>query len=940
MPRESVDHIVQTASGPNGMNAMASEPSYPQAVVSSVARPSFRRVDGLFDLELRPGPDGELRTLRGPGQPVKASDLAELVRRTGGGADDIRITMSGDARFAPIFAELAQLLVRDVLIAPAGSEPRTPSESGPAPTGPTPTGSSDPVETILVDTATGLPADWQVVQPPAMATDLPGWFETRGGTVRERRGTVMLPMPGGVMLATRADFVARRGSAATLMAGHAELATIGAPVRGGGFVIGDYSGGHEVADGRRLAAALASLPLYGAEVRMWITWPSDRDEQERLHRNLTGFAETTGAIVWAPTPNATTEVLDSCRDLSVTARDGRPAAWQVYTPSAADETRFASDADGRLSPAGELITMSTEGVPLISVGPARWHAAAERYEAITPREGMFVIELTVLSDGRWAVQYVDFGPHVLGPHEFQRLLRSAGWRGEDLAVLSRYPAAAAEGVRRYGRHLVDELGAEVWVLPRDAGFDVHAGAPRAIDRQGRPVEWHRVGVDAVTPSRWRTADGVLVPNDQIPPATAPDGSASAEAVLDPAAAEQLSPAPDASSSAAPASTPDVPTQTGWPGPAQAPRTVVDAALSATSRDEWERTAARTDDDRAPAATGPASPSTGGLSGEAEAVADSEGDAGTEGVAEGVTRGDVPEEGTPGKAAATPLPAGRAPQLHRARSKLKHGLDWLADRPRVNAEPVELYVVCSAPPDRVADEGLPTSQLFVAGSLQPPAPESLEPGDSLLRVRVDEGGAVDLSSIDVHVPPTLHLLLASRSGSYLLPAGLLSRTHLLAGYPADPDHGFGPAGEFSGGPSLRLRSAGSRHGVDGLPTDVPRWPRTGDATAYALVPAPRVGTALTMLRSKPRVRPGHRLLQLRVPRRRAIDVRAAADQLVGLSSVRSAAGMLAGKDIELLLPGRELDQVTVVEVLAPGRLGWKQVSDPDGVTLSEFLDTMA
>ncbi len=351
---------------------------------------------------------------------------------------------------------------------------------------------------------------------------------------------------------------------------------------------------------------------------------------------------------------------------------------------------------------------------------------------------------------------------------------------------------------------------------------------------------------------------------------------------------------------------------------------MDTALSATSRDDWERTSARTEIAPAPTVTAPASPAVDEPSGEA-------GD-------------DAPKAETdhekPRAAATSTLPTSRPPRLQQARSKLKHGLDWLADRPHVNAEPVELYVVCPADPDRVAGEGLPTPHLFVAGTLQPPGPELLEAGDNLLRVRVDEGGAVDLSSIDVHVPPTLHLLLASRGGSYLLPAGLLERTHLLTGYLNDPDGGFRTSGEFRDRPALRLRSVGARHGVEGLPTDVPRWPRTADATAYTLLPAPRVGGGLAMVSSKPRVRAGHRLLRLRVPRRRAIDVRAAADLLADLTSVRSAAAALAGKDTELLLPSREFDLVTVVEVLAPGRLGWKPVSDPGGRTLSEFLATVA
>jgi hypothetical protein len=851
----------------------------PPSLAASRARPSYRRLDGLFDLDLVPGPDGDLRTPR-DATPLDANELAELIRRTGGAGDDVRILMAGAGRHRAIFADLAALLGRDVLITPAGSEPSW--------------SSGEANEATFVDAATGRQADWQVVQPPSMATDLPGWYDTGGGVVRERTGTVSLPLPGGVMLATRADFVARRAASATLLAGHAELTTIGAVVRAGGFVIGDYTGRQEVADGRRLAASLAELPLYGTEVRMWITWPSAPDEQDRMDRHLRNFAETTGAIVWAPARDATTEVLDGYRDLSVTGRDGRPSTWCLYAPKLAGAPRFESDADGRLSPVGELLTISTAGVPLISVEAGRWRAATDRYSSLTPRDGLFATDLTVLTDGRWAIQYAGSGPHVVGPRQLQSALRSAGWQGEDLILLATYPSTTAPGLRRYGRRLSDDLCAAVWVLPPEADFTVTGGAAQAVDRHGRPLAWECLASGGA--ARWRSVDGILLP----------------------APARPFDPGPGAAGSSAPENAGERGGPAGT-GP----------LLAATSRDDWERaTATRASLDRSPAA------------GELSPDRLAEGGATPTLPANRPAVGGTAPDTLPTSPPSAPLPpTGMTPRMHTPRMRLKHGLYWLADRPRVNAEPVDLYVIANGSPDRILEEGMLTPHLFAVGLLRPPASESLRPAECLLRVRVGEAGAVDLSSIDVHVPPALQLLLSNAGESYLLPGGLLERAQVVAGYVAEPGGGYRPAIEFSGRQSLRLRCFGARHGVEGLPADVPRWPQAANDNAYALFPGLRVaaeGGALAMLPGKPRAKDGHRLLRLRVPRRRAIDVRAAAGQLEPLGSVLSTAAALNDRKVELILPGRDFDKVTVVQVLAPGRLGWQAVEGLGGVSLGEFL----
>ncbi|WP_432990737.1 hypothetical protein [Dactylosporangium sp. CA-233914] len=792
-------------------------------------RPEHRRLDGLFDIWLRTGEDGGLVALRGPATPLDAGQLADIVRRGGGAGDDVRVMMGHAGEHSALFAELAGILGRDVHISPAGSELRYGDGADPEP--------------ALVDAVNGQPVDWLVIQPPAMATNLPGWYEMARGVVRQRRGVVAAPLPGGITLATRADFVARRAAASELFAGHPELTTIGVAVRGGGFVVGDYTGSYQVADGRRLAAVLSDLPLYGGEVRMWMQWPSDVADRERLDGNLAKFAENTGAIVWAPERSAVTEILDSCQDLSATDRTGGPAAWRAYLPRAGESPRFESDLDGRLSPAGRVVATTYPGVPLVSVAPTRQGSLATRYTSLRAQSGLFHIDLTVLPDGRWAVQYADSGPHALGPRVLHRMLRAVGWQGEDLVLLASYRASAASGVRRYGTRLVDGLNAEVWVLPPDVDFACIDGSAHAVDRTGRPVAWQRLGVGEPQ-LRWRSDNGVLV--------------AVSGPVRLPAAAG---------------------------GAPKRPLPIAQGLVVSVTQPEPQRP------------TGPP------------------------------------------PAADLDLPVSARPSLTTARRGRPHGIYWLADRPMVNAEPVELYVVCGCPPAEAVGRGVPTPHLFLVGTLKPPAPGMLAGGEHLLRVRVDPGGAVDTSSIFVHEPSVVQALLAHRGESYLLPGGLLRRARLVASYGVEASGQLAARGTFPTRPALALRCSGAEHGIAGLPGDLPRWPWETEATAYALLPGPDIASsngALVLLRRRPEVWAGRRLLELRIPWRRAIDVRATAKQIAGLAQVRSAvAGMLAAR-VELLLPGDSYERVRVSRVRTAGRLGWRAATDSPTSSLADLL----
>ncbi|MEK8104327.1 hypothetical protein NKG94_02675 [Micromonospora sp. M12] len=92
------------------------------------------------------------------------------MRRSGESADDVRILSRDGARNLDLFNEVAGLLRHDVLVSPDGSEIR---HRGNAEAG--------PLHAVPLDRVTRRPMDWIVVQPPDLATPLPGWFAVHRG---------------------------------------------------------------------------------------------------------------------------------------------------------------------------------------------------------------------------------------------------------------------------------------------------------------------------------------------------------------------------------------------------------------------------------------------------------------------------------------------------------------------------------------------------------------------------------------------------------------------------------------------------------------------------------------------------------------------------------------------------------------------------------------
>ncbi|MBQ1027869.1 hypothetical protein [Micromonospora sp. C95] len=307
---------------------MNADPAATDTIVDG--RPSIRRFDlsrhrrvaGLFDLWLEPGVHGGLVVPHKPDEPLTASAITDLVRRSGETANDVRILTQDGARHTGLFSEVAGLLSHDVLVSPDGAVIRHHERRIGA----------GPLHAIPLDRTTRQVRDWIVIQPPELATPLPGWFTLDRGLVRPRTGVVGLPLQGGVVLATRADFVTRRATAHRLGTASDGPVTIAVTARAGGFLVGDYGGTQRVYDGGQLAALLGDLPLYGSELRLWLSWPSDPDEQHRLRAQAQELAETTGATVWTPPPGGSAELVDGRQDLRALDQAGKPAEWQAFRP--------------------------------------------------------------------------------------------------------------------------------------------------------------------------------------------------------------------------------------------------------------------------------------------------------------------------------------------------------------------------------------------------------------------------------------------------------------------------------------------------------------------------------------------------------------------------------------------------------------------------------
>ncbi|MEV7986825.1 hypothetical protein [Micromonospora sp. NPDC085948] len=805
-------------------------------------------VDGLCDVVLVRTDDGGLARPEDHGTALTPQEVAAHARAAGVAGCDLRVLVDDGARDAALFGQVASALGCDILVTPAGATVRRlagPSLAGRA-------------EAVPIDRISGEVVDWVLVQPTALRTTLPGWFDLAGGLVLPRSGLATLPLAGGLEFANREDFVVRRAAASRLGVGHPDLMTVALATRAGQFRLSTYrldAAGENPGrySGQDVAAVLSSTYLYGGDLRVWLRWPDDPVQCQRLDAQVTALAEATGATVWTPEIGSEAVLLRGCLDLAARDRAGMVARWREYRPPyAADTPRFAADRDGRLGPSGGPVVSAAGGVALISTERASEAALLDRYVDLSAEPGLMLVDLTILDGGRLALRYQDGSHLAVGAVELRALLTNAGWRGADLQLLTPVAPEWTEGLREHLDVLESDLGVEIWSLTPGAVVVVRDGLARAVDEQRRPARWLRAadpGQPAET-GRWRNDDGWLIPRRR-------------------GAGESPGPSPAAPPSAAP--------------PPAAPATALPPA--------------------APAAA-PATP--------------------------------APAAAAPPPDRVLPAPSPRPALTVSAPGGRPHGLRWLPERPEVNAEPVRLWLASPWSPRRVAIEGVPSANLFLVGDLDGERVARAHPYQHLLCLRVEAGGLVDLDRVgDL---PAGHLGTRP-AGTFLLPAGWLDQARLRAGYDVDDDGRPQEETELPGS-AVVLRCTGARHGTDGLPDDVVRWPGGArGAGAWALVPDSPVESPddfLPLHQRRPPVRDGHRLVRLRLVAGEAIDTRASAAALSALTSVRSRLPELVAEGVTLLLPQGCYDGARVDQVLHADGGRWRQRTKGIDQPLSSFL----
>ena len=870
------------------------------------------RIPGLLDVTVVAAPDGGLATPDRPDRSLTGAELADIVRRGGGEGLDVRLLAIASAQNRPTVAAMALELRCDVLVAPEGSELREVPGLQPKPAAPGATAGDRAemnTDVLPVDVGTGYPVDWIVVQPSGQETTSQAWFELFGGLVLERAGIVTLQLPGGgLALATRADFVQRRSAAAALLPGHSAIVTVAVGVHRGDFVVSDYSGRISLCDGLRLAATLSPLPLFGTDLRLWVEWPAAAGERDRLRDNLTQLAAITGATVWAPMVGSRVEILDGCQDLGVLDSDGRPGRWKAYGRS----RLLQSDVDGRLVPAGGVVTASYPGVPLISVLPAQEQDLSARYSAFRPSRNLFRADLAVLADGRIAFRYLDGSLLAAGARQLRELLEQCGWRGSDLVLLCSIPPERAAGARSHADTLAQFLDCairfgETSTVRPETRSEWTAFEPNAVESQQASTE---SALELIVP---RTAQTSAADEGTEPsyPAGAVGRALSMLDPGDPAQAECLIAIAEA----------------------VADHLAIGRAFQDANGEERSQLVEirAQNATRLSALTQPWEPA-GHTRHGTGVMADLDGDQG-DAVAS-------PIEDDDGQGGLGPPDRSSrifdGPRLTTAApSVVWHGLTWLPELPHVNEDECELFVACTTDPEFADSVGIPSANLFLLAHLDAARLGERTRDGSLLQLRVGPGGAIDVEASNVEPPP--HLLAALRQPDvYVLPAGWLDRCRLV-GLRVVRD---GRVEQRKRSPltPVNLLSRGAAHGVSGLPNEVERWPRGRGVrftARYVLVEenGGGLGPWVRLQKPRPPAVAGYRLLRVLVGREQAIDVAATSMALNGLTSIRSSMAELLAAGAELILPVASYPHVRIKSEYRLSRGAWRRVRTSDHLTLA-------
>ncbi len=695
--------------------------------------------------------------------------------------------------------------------------------------------------------------------------------------------------------------------------------TVAVEVAAGDFVVAGDPENPTVCDGQGLASLLWAQTRPEVDFRLWLQWPDDATSRARLRRNVWEFAETTGAIVWAPPQGARLATVAGCRDLGC-AIGGEPVAWEAYQPLVHRPLRHHSDADGRLAPAGDL-TLSCE----------------------SEVDGSLVLKAPVLDDGRLAAICADGSLYPLGPRQMCHLLESAGWRGERIVLRVEMGAADGALLAAYLDDVTDALGQPLPIsvrlitaaAPKAQLSDLLAELPslqlrcRELARESPDqssallAAWydlHRQLVEARHAGRrdWSTVDGSTLTHDRalgharqlllekldaakhtagaIPAPARPDAAldrrwdehlravaAIALARLDPGDTDEADQMRYLASAMADLATESSLDQTRTLSERQLRLRLSIERLAAGVDDSWAEPVLETER-VAPPTCEP------GDAGADEELAYEELDPHAEFDAYEERFGPDPTQTVEWTRSAVFL---ARPRLVRAgRGTRPHGLSWLPAAVQVNEHEFAVNVSAPWPAAQAAVSGIPSDRLFLVGHVDPVPEHQVE-------IIVGAHGAIDVPASGV--TPAAAPSDVIGTDAYVLPAAWFDRCRIVL-----DDGATAP---------LTLWCRGAAHGVDGLPDTGSAWPRAIRKTLrlFAVIPEPDPAVTFVRLYVKPPRAVAGRLAELRVSSRRVIDVRRLSASFAELTTVRTILPELRSEGTRMILPVREFEQASVVRL---------------------------
>jgi hypothetical protein len=185
-------------------------------------------------------------------------------------------------------------------------------------------------------------------------------------------------------------------------------------------------------------------------------------------------------------------------------------------------------------------------------------------------------------------------------------------------------------------------------------------------------------------------------------------------------------------------------------------------------------------------------------------------------------------------------------------------------------------------------------------------------------------------------------LLETGATHLLPLAWLADLRVTARFDLDGAGGIAVRTDINAA-ALAIRFEGADHGVPGLPNEVVNWPEKGqraDTSSYLVLPDGPLADLqvvhrglVPLVRRKPAIEEGSLVLEIKVRKRKAIDVPATLDRLAGMPVVGRLHDFVG---LDLLLAEADLPNAVVTKIWRCGPNGKPVVDRLTNATLADAL----